>query len=176
MSEIHVCPLSQVASVAANSGATHMVTLLSDAQQVARPKSVPADKHLVLTFNDIAVETKGFVLPGERDVRRLIDYAKAWNRDEAMLIHCWMGVSRSTAAAYIVAATLMPEADEHDLAQMLRSVSSTATPNAMMIEIADYLLERDGRMAHAIDAIGRGEEAYEGIPFMLQILNKTVGV
>ena len=35
--------------------------------------------------------------------------------------------------------------------------------------LADRMLERDGRMVAAIDSIGRGEMAYEGQPFRLDL-------
>ncbi|TIP55365.1 MAG: protein tyrosine phosphatase, partial [Mesorhizobium sp.] len=38
-----------------------------------------------------------------------------------------------------------------------------------LIAVADALLDRNGRMTRAIQAIGRGAEAFEGIPFELKI-------
>jgi predicted protein tyrosine phosphatase len=37
------------------------------------------------------------------------------------------------------------------------------------VSLADRLLGRDGRMVAAIDSIGRGEIAYEGVPFRLDL-------
>ncbi|NJM30795.1 MAG: hypothetical protein HC855_12470 [Rhizobiales bacterium] len=85
-----------------------------------------------------------------------------------MVIHCWAGISRSTASAYMAQCLLHPHADEHALAGELRDASPSATPNALMIAYADQLLGRDGRMVKAIQSIGRGEDAYEGVPFVLQ--------
>ena len=53
------------------------------------------------------------------------------------------------------------------LAQRLRAASPTATPNGRLIETADALLGRGGRMRAAIAAIGMGALAYEGEPFHL---------
>jgi predicted protein tyrosine phosphatase len=55
------------------------------------------------------------------------------------------------------------------IAQQIRSISATATPNPRIVAIADRLLARDGRMVAAVEAIGRGEMAYEGIPFRLDL-------
>ena len=55
------------------------------------------------------------------------------------------------------------------LAALLRQRAPSATPNRRIVEIADRLLGRDGRMVAAIDAIGRGADAFEGTPFALEI-------
>jgi predicted protein tyrosine phosphatase len=84
-------------------------------------------------------------------------------------VHCYAGISRSTAAAYVIAAALQPERDESELARELRTRSPTATPNPLIVAHADKLLGREGRMVSAIRAIGRGKEAFEGTPFMLDL-------
>ena len=86
-----------------------------------------------------------------------------------MVIHCFAGVSRSTAAAYIAACALSPKRDEFAVARSLRAASPTATPNARLVALADSALQRGGRMNGAIAAIGRGEECFEGTPFTLEL-------
>jgi predicted protein tyrosine phosphatase len=49
----------------------------------------------------------------------------------------------------------------------LRKQSPSATPNIRLIEIADEILGRNGRMGAAIKLIGRGAEAFEGEVFSL---------
>jgi predicted protein tyrosine phosphatase len=100
-------------------------------------------------------------------VRRLLDFASEWDRARPMVIHCYAGVSRSAAAAYIVAAALNPHGDEAELAAMLRWLSPSATPNSRLIAVADALLGREGRMIAAIKGIGRGADAFEGEVFEL---------
>ena len=86
-----------------------------------------------------------------------------------MVIHCYAGVSRSTAAAFIAACALAPERPEIEIARALRAASPTASPNTRLIEIADRMLGRAGRMVAAVDAIGRGEDCFEGVPFALEL-------
>ena len=109
-------------------------------------------------------------LPGEAHVRSLLDFARGWDRGAApLVVHCYAGISRSTASAYIIAAALSPQRDELELARTLRWLSPSATPNPRLIAVADILLERDGRMVEAIRSIGRGADAYEGAPFVLPL-------
>ena len=45
----------------------------------------------------------------------------------------------------------------------------SATPNRRLVALADEVLGRNGRMVAAVEAIGRGAEAFEGTPFELRI-------
>jgi predicted protein tyrosine phosphatase len=120
-------------------------------------------------MHDIVEELPDMTPPGEHHVESLLAFARAWDRSAPLLIHCFAGISRSTAAAYTVAAALAPQRDELELAETLRRLSPSATPNIRIVTIADRLLGRNGRMVRAIESIGRGEEAMEGVPFRLKI-------
>jgi predicted protein tyrosine phosphatase len=86
-----------------------------------------------------------------------------------MVGHCFAGISRSTAGAFVAACALNPQRDEMQIARAIRSASRTAQPNARFVGIADRLLKRDGRMVRAIEAIGPGTAAMEGDPFRLDL-------
>ena len=100
-----------------------------------------------------------------------MEFAQNWDRAKPMLIHCWAGISRSTAAAYIITCLLNPERDEAEIANTLRAASPSATPNARLISVADEILGRNGRMVEAISAIGRGADAFEGTPFRMNLVS-----
>jgi predicted protein tyrosine phosphatase len=102
-------------------------------------------------------------------VDRIIDFGRRRDLSAPLLVHCWAGVSRSTATAFILACEENPDRAEADIANALRKASSSATPNPLMVQIADDMLGRKGRMADAIAAIGRGEYAYPGAPFELTL-------
>lgn len=107
--------------------------------------------------------------PGEVHVAALLDFARGWDRAKPMVINCYAGISRSTASAYIIAAALAPQRDEMELALTLRALSPSATPNPRLIALADRVLGRGNRMVDAIASIGRGADAYEGVPFVLNV-------
>ncbi|TIV70544.1 MAG: protein tyrosine phosphatase [Mesorhizobium sp.] len=166
---IHVCPLSKIEETVARTGAARLLSLLAAGTDVVRPASILAENHLHLVMHDIAVAQDGMTMPGEEHVRALLDFAYRWDRAKPMVVHCYAGISRSTASAYIIAAALAPKRDEVELAKTLRFLSPSATPNPRLIAVADTLLGRDGRMIAAIEAIGRGADAFEGTPFELDI-------
>jgi len=169
MPTLHVCPLSRLQDTLAETRASHLVTVMGAGAQVARPATIPAEHHLFIGVSDIVEPLEGHVLAGADHIRRLLAFVHAWKRESPLVFHCWAGISRSTAAAYIAACALTPEQDEAELARRLRRASPTATPNARLIALADDLLGREGRMVDAIRSIGRGAEAMEGTPFMLQL-------
>ncbi|PDQ20009.1 protein tyrosine phosphatase [Mesorhizobium sanjuanii] len=166
---IHVCSLAKVEETVTKTGAERLLSLLAAGTLMARPASITRENHLHLVMHDIAVAQDGLTMPGEEHVRNLLDFARRWDRARPLVVHCYAGISRSTASAYIIAAALAPKRCEVELARTLRALSPTATPNPRLITVADVLLERDGRMVEAIKAIGRGADAFEGTPFALNI-------
>jgi predicted protein tyrosine phosphatase len=100
-------------------------------------------------------------------VARLIEFALDWGGSGPMVVHCWAGISRSTAAAFTALCAINPEVSEELIAQRLREASPTAYPNRRIIQLADAALKRDGRMMHAVERIGRGVIATEAAPFWL---------
>ena len=59
------------------------------------------EKHLKLAFEDIDAPIDGVIGPEKSHVEELIAFVSKWNRDTPLLIHCWAGVSRSSASAII---------------------------------------------------------------------------
>ena len=79
-----------------------------------------------------------------------------------MLVHCWAGVSRSMAAAYILLCDRAGPGYELEIARALRARASHASPNTLMVRLADEALTRERRMVEAIESIGKGELVPEG--------------
>jgi predicted protein tyrosine phosphatase len=166
---IHVCPLSRMPETVRATGARSLVTLINEGTPVKRPPVIAAEKHLVVALSDIVEEAPGHTLPSESHVENLLTFVRRWDQAAPLLIHCWAGVSRSTAAAFIAACALRPQRDEAEIAQAVRANSPTATPNARLVAIADAKLGRNGRMIAAIEKIGQGRSCFEGPPFALEL-------
>lgn len=166
---IHVCSLARLHSTVEETGARHIVTLMKDISVVQRPRAVAPDNHLLLDMDDITVEIDGYVAPQEAHVEKLVDFVGGWDRAAPLVVHCYAGISRSTAGAFITACALNPKRDEAAIARAIREASPIAQPNIRLVALADRLLERSGRMVAAIEAIGPGLAAYEGNPFHLDL-------
>lgn len=168
--KIYVAPLSHVETTVADASVSHLVTLINGETDIKTPPAIQPERHLRLSMNDISDPRPGLVLPREEHVTEIVRFALDWDRRAPLLIHCWAGISRSTAAAFIVLCALNPRTDELTLARILRKASPTAYPNRRLIALADQTLSRSGRMVEAIEKIGRGEIAEQARVFALPAL------
>jgi predicted protein tyrosine phosphatase len=166
---IHVCSLSRLYETVEETGALHVVTLLKDTDLVQRPKGVPEANHLILGMDDIAAPIEGYVLPCDEHVTRLIAFAHGWDRAKPMVVHCYAGISRSTASAFAAVCALNPHRNEIEIARKIRAASPIASPNRRIVGLADRALGRDGRMLRALDEMGPGTMMVEGRPFVIEL-------
>jgi predicted protein tyrosine phosphatase len=166
---IRVCSLARLNDTVAACRATHVVTLVRDETRVFRPDGIEPENHLWLQMDDIADPIEGLIAPNEEHVTQLVDFVGRWKRTQPLVVHCFAGISRSTAAAFIAACALFPERDEGEIALRLRAASPTASPNPRLVTLADAHLGRDGRMMRAVSQMGYGLAAYEAEPFELRL-------
>jgi predicted protein tyrosine phosphatase len=164
---IHVCSLEAMPRLVVQTQARHLITVINQMSIPPTPGSLLPESHLRLAMNDITTPQDGLVHPNQTHIEALLSFAQAWNRQGPLVVHCWAGISRSTAAAFITQCALNEPGHERDFALALRAASPTATPNALMVELADDLLGRNGRMIDAIEEIGSGEMAMAASAFVL---------
>src|SRR5262249_34946462 len=125
--------------------------------------------HLWLRLHDISSPLDGHIFPEEEHVADLLAFVRRWDRRAPLVVHCYAGISRSTASAFASICALSPHRDEQSIAQALRRAAPAANPNVRIVSLADRLLGRDGRMVAAIETIGRGAFAAEAEPFRLDL-------
>jgi predicted protein tyrosine phosphatase len=165
---IHVCSLARLPEMITRTGAHHVVSLLAREDNLTRPAAIAAENHLWLQVHDITEAAEGYVMPQQEHVEELIAFVQRWPREKPLIVHCYAGISRSTAAAFVAVCTLNPSSDERNIAKALRLASPTATPNMRIVTIADQLLGRQGRMIKAVKAIGTGVVMSEALPFRIE--------
>ena len=166
---IQVCSLARLEETVEQTGARHVVSLIGDEARVARPSCIAPKNHLWLRLHDISVPLDGCIVPAEEHITDLFSFVREWDRRAPLVVHCYMGISRSTASAYATVCALNPRRDEASIAQALRRASPTATPNARIVSLADRLLDREGRMIAAIENIGHGDLTAQAAPFRLDL-------
>lgn len=166
---IHVCSLAALHPTVEATGASHVLTVMANVGQVQRPPSVLEVNHLRISMDDITEEIDGFVAPCDAHIAQLLDFIGGWDRAAPLVVHCYAGISRSTASAFAAACALNPKRDEATIAQQIRDASPTAFPNRLIVALADRALGRDGRMLRALDAMGPGSMMVEGRPFRVDL-------
>ncbi len=164
---IIVSPLSRISEVIEARRPSHMITLLDPAQVIDTPRALARERHLRLGVYDICDPVQGMTPPEEDHVLRILEFGRGWDEASPLLVHCFAGISRSTAAAFILACERNPETPEHDIAWRMRRAASHAYPNRRLVRLADDLLGRNGRMADAVEAIGANGWVMMGTPFDL---------
>jgi predicted protein tyrosine phosphatase len=166
---LHVCSLAALPETVRVTGASHILTVMANVDQVQRPASVLETNHLRVSMDDITEQMDGFVAPSDQHIERVLNFVRSWDRSAPMVVHCYAGISRSTASAFAAACMLNPHRDEIEIARQIRARSPIASPNRLIVGLADKALGREGRMLRALDEMGPGSMTVEGRPFQLDL-------
>jgi predicted protein tyrosine phosphatase len=166
---IHVCSLAALPETVKATGASHILTVMANVDQVQRPKSVLPANHLKVQMDDIIEQIDGFVAPSDAHIEQVLNFVRGWNRSAPLVVHCYAGISRSTASAFAAVCALNPDRDEISIAKQIRAASPIAQPNRLIVSLADKALGREGRMLRALDQMGPGSMSVEGRPFRIDL-------
>jgi predicted protein tyrosine phosphatase len=151
-----ICGISELPDQRERS-VTHVLSILDP--EHPDPEAFGAyDPHhrTILRFHDIINPIPGMILPEPEHVEAVLRFgeelaaSKADRAEGHLLVHCHMGVSRSTAAMLTLLAQTHPEENEDRLFERLAEIRPQAWPNSRMIAFADDLLSRDGRLTAAL--------------------------
>lgn len=166
---IYVCSLADLHATVQASGASHILTVMGKIEKAKRPASVLEANHMLISMDDITEVADGFTAPSFAHVERALGFVRQWDRAAPLVVHCFAGISRSTASAFMAACALNPDRDETEIASQIRAASPSASPNRLIVSLADQMLGRDGRMLRALDHIGPGAMTIESRPFRIDI-------
>jgi len=165
--KIWVSSLFDARTVATRVKPARAVSLLSPGDDFPALPGLLNGRHHCVRLHDITEEIDGHISPSRDHVRGVIRFLGDHDPDDPLLIHCWAGISRSTATAFVAACLYNPQSDEAAIAAALRSASPTAFPNARIVAFADDILGRNGRMSAGVMTMGRGDLAELASPFSI---------
>ena len=173
MPMILVTPLSAVEESIRRYAPSHMITLLSPEHMIDTPPGFAPERHLRVGMHDVAEEWEAESAPCAAHVDSLIEFGRTWSGDAPMLVHCWAGVSRSMATAFVLLCDKVGPGAEHNVARAMRARAPHAFPNPLIVRLADEALGREGRMVSAVQSMGRGTIVAEGccveLPLQLDV-------
>ena len=159
-----ICGLDELGDELESFAPTHVVSILDPGEDDHYPLVFPESMRVLsLRFYDFhamgGLVGKALARQG-RSENPSVDHADAilaFGRDipagARVLIHCWAGISRSTAAAYLLACLHMTADEAMELVMTLRP---SAMPNRLIIKFADRILGAGGKMVFAADDQRRG--------------------
>ncbi|HEX7969616.1 MAG TPA: protein-tyrosine-phosphatase, partial [Stellaceae bacterium] len=158
---ITVCGIQELAGHSAL-GVTHVLSILDP--DFPDPEAFGAfgeHERLDLRFHDIVDETPGMRLPQHQDVEALLRFGRDLVREPRahLLVHCHMGISRSTAAMALILAQARPDRPAVEAFAEVRRIRSQLWPNLRIVELGDQVLGRSGELVAA--AIARYRHVIE---------------
>jgi predicted protein tyrosine phosphatase len=127
------------------------VISIMDASHLAPSLQYRSERHLKLGFHDIQRPEAGRTAPSSQHIMDMLEFVNTRRKTGArrVLVHCMAGVSRSPAAAYIIAVCVRNE-DPLRAATLLIQAAPFVTPNMLMVKHADQLSGWGGAMAQAL--------------------------
>lgn len=169
---ITVCGIAELESHCA-AGVTHVLSILDPG--FPDPEAFGAfgeHERLDLRFDDIIDEQPGKRLPEPEDVEALLRFGRDLARVPGahLLVHCHMGVSRSTAAMTLILAQARPDRPASEALAEVRRIRPRLWPNLRLMELGDAILGRKGELVAA--AVARYRHVIEVQPEMGRLMTE----
>ncbi|MBT3070889.1 protein-tyrosine-phosphatase [Rhodomicrobium sp. Az07] len=154
-----VCGLEELAGHSSRE-VSHVLSIL-DPDEPEPPAFGTYGEHarLEMRFHDIIEETAGHIAPTPDDVAQML----AFGRDSVaeagslrhLLVHCHMGISRSTATMALLLAQSQPTLAADSIMMHIFAMRDKAWPNLRILEFGEAILGRNGEFTQAAGAIYR---------------------
>jgi predicted protein tyrosine phosphatase len=156
--QLTVCNIGQVPSMILFKGATHVVTMLrrQELRELKMPRSFNKDNWLFLDMDDVINEDADLA-PQKEQVVQLLEWVKLLPKDAHLVIHCYAGVSRSTAAALAVKVQELGVDHVKDAIDWLLENRPVACPNPVITKFADELLNAKGELHAAAEEVANNK-------------------
>jgi predicted protein tyrosine phosphatase len=136
---------------------THVLSLLDPSwPELTSFAGYGKHSRTTLRFQDVIDHGPGLTPPTQEHVAEILNFGRQLaaeaETEEAqhLLVHCHMGISRSTAAMVSLLAQIDPQATEDRLFERVRQIRPQAWPNSLMIGYADDILGRQGRLVSGL--------------------------
>lgn len=152
--QLAICALAELPQAMLRFTPTHVISVTDPGDS---PPEFPIDVTVLrLAFWDahaltdkvtrmLATRERDNYPPNIDHARAILDFGANLPEGARVLVHCWAGVSRSTAAAFVLAAQ-RKSGDEKSAFDLIKILRPGAMPNRLIVKFADKLLGADGRM------------------------------
>ncbi len=170
--DITVCGIDELPSHC-DRGVTHVLTLLDPGWPTPEAlENLGARRRLDMRFHDVIDPHPEFSGPEAEHVERLLAFGRDLPNAGGghLLVHCHMGISRSSAAMFLLLAQARPDRPAAEaLAEVVR-IRPHAWPNLRMVELGDPMLDRNGELVAA--AIARYRDMLQRRPRLRDAMAK----
>jgi predicted protein tyrosine phosphatase len=148
--DVVICGLDEIGCTL-DGGVTHVISILDpDFDEPAGVVQAAGRNLLRLRFHDVIERLPAMSPPEPSHIAAIVEFGKAMRSHAAprLLVHCHMGISRSTAAAIILLADHGGDAEA--AVDRVTAIRPGAWPNLRMVELADRLLKLETRLIRAV--------------------------
>ncbi len=76
---LHVCSLAALPDTVEATGASHVLTVMANVDQVQRPASVLEANHLKVSMDDITEHMDGFLAPSDAHIEKVLAFVRGWD-------------------------------------------------------------------------------------------------
>ena len=148
--KIIICGLADIENAVEVYKPDMMLTIINKNFSPETPKGLDPSRHLKILIDDISEPREGFRLPKKEDVQSLLDFSNDWDQSKPIIIHCHMGISRSTATSLGVICKYDPNNLEQHV-ENLKKIAPHASPNKLMTKFVDEILNLDNKLTKTLD-------------------------
>ena len=152
--QVSVCGIEEIGDFS-DQEVTHLISIsnghFADNENLrqfvggAFPKTAPH-----FAFFDDVFTPSGIHAPRMEAVRTVLEFSERLCDGDYCLIHCAMGISRSTAMAFAVLCQHAGLGYESKCLAALEKIRPCACPNPLIVHFADEILQRNGAMIQAV--------------------------
>jgi predicted protein tyrosine phosphatase len=158
---ITVCGLEELAGHASRD-VSHVLSIIDpDMNEPEAFGTYGEHARLELKFHDIVEETPGFEAPQAVHVAQILEFGRDILRDPEnlrhLLVHCHMGISRSTASMTLLLAQAQPHLQAGEILAQVVHIREKAWPNFRILAFGETLLAREGEFTTAVGAVYRSQ-------------------
>jgi len=166
---VTVCGIDELTSLR-DRGVTHVLSLLDPGSPAPEAFDLfGKHRRLDLRFHDVIDLSRLWRAPDTEDIEQLLAFGRELEaQDSNFLVHCQMGISRSSAAMLLILAQARPDRSGAEaLAEVVR-IRPHAWPNLRMVELGDAMLDRGGALIETVHAHYR--EILRKRPHLAQVM------
>lgn len=156
-----ICGVHEVPAFAATIPFKHIISIRDHTQIGPDIRAIKADFTLHSFVFDDTGDASNKRAPNEAAITRLLSIYAQTQLSDTILFHCFAGVSRSSAAAFIwLVWHGIPYSDAYQA--VVNARGPFVAPNQLMVKLADAAMGRNGEMSAFISAeLGRRAEERE---------------
>jgi predicted protein tyrosine phosphatase len=153
---ISVCGIEELVDHSAV-GVSHVLSIMDPGRPVLPVfRGFGIHARLDVRFDDVVETVPGKQPPNEAHVRQILDFGRDLQAEAPasahLLVHCHMGVSRSTAAMTLILAQARPDRPATEILAEVGRIRPQAWPNLRILEMGGEMLGRRQEFVAALPA------------------------